>query len=137
MNFQFTGLQLKTFRLNHHDKKKSRSAYIHQKTKIKNKDIDWRYGMPASKRWIDFNEENIKQLPNAYGVYQLADKNKEVIYIGEGKLIHNLLTHLSDKTESISYFRFRENDSKKSSKIRQTILLKEFKEKNGEMPKLN
>jgi excinuclease UvrABC nuclease subunit len=96
--------------------------------------------MPASKRWIDFNEENIKQLPNAYGVYQLADENKEVVYIGEGKLIHNVLAHLSDKadeTGSISYFRFRENNSKKSSKIRQNILLKEFKEKNGEMPKLN
>ena len=93
--------------------------------------------MPASKRWIDFNEENIKQLPNTYGVYQLADENKEVIYIGEGKLIHNLLSHLSVETESISYFRFRENDSKKSSKIRQNILLKEYKEKNGKLPKLN
>ncbi len=96
--------------------------------------------MPASKRWIDFNEENIKGLPNAYGVYQLADENKEVVYIGEGKLIHNLLTHLSDKsdeTEDISYFRFRENDSKKSSKIRQNILLKEYKEKHGDTPKLN
>lgn len=93
--------------------------------------------MPASKRWIDFNEENIKQLPNAYGVYQLADENKEVVYIGEGKLIHNVLAHLSGEKGSISYFRFRENNSKKSSKIRQNILLKEFKEKNGEMPKLN
>ena len=96
--------------------------------------------MPASKRWIDFNEENIKQLPNAYGVYQLADENKEIVYIGEGKLIHNLLAYLSDKsddTEDISYFRFRENDSKKSSKIRQSILLKEYKEKNGDVPKLN
>jgi excinuclease UvrABC nuclease subunit len=93
--------------------------------------------MPASKRWIDFNEENIKQLPNAYGVYQLADENKEIVYIGEGKLIHNLLAYLSDETEDISYFRFRENDSKKSSKIRQSILLKEYKEKNGDVPKLN
>ena len=93
--------------------------------------------MPASKRWIDFNEENIKQLPNTYGVYQLADKDKEVIYIGEGKLIHNLLAHLSDETEDITYFRFRENDSKKSSKMRQGILLKEYKEKNGNIPKLN
>ena len=95
--------------------------------------------MPASKRWIDFNEENIKQLPNTYGVYQLADKDKEIIYIGEGKLIHNLLAHLSsesDETEII-YFRFRENDSKKSSKIRQGILLKEYKEKHGNVPKFN
>ena len=96
--------------------------------------------MPASKRWIDFNEENIKQLPNTYGVYQLADKDKEIVYIGEGKLIHNLLAHLSDKSdepEKITYFRFRENDSKKSSKIRQSILLKEYKEKYGNVPKLN
>ena len=96
--------------------------------------------MPASKRWIDFNEENIEQLPNTYGVYQLADKDKEIIYIGEGKLIHNLLAHLSSKsneTEDVTYFRFRENNSKKSSKMRQGILLKEYKEKNGTVPKLN
>ncbi len=93
--------------------------------------------MPASKRWIDFNEENIKQLPNAYGVYQLADENKEIVYIGQGKLVNTLLSHLSDETEEISYFRFRENDSKKSSKLRQNILLKEYREKNGNTPKLN
>ncbi|MGZ7048986.1 MAG: DUF7508 domain-containing protein [Methanobacterium sp.] len=96
--------------------------------------------MPESKRWIDFNEENIKQLPNSYGVYQLADGNKDIIYIGDGKLIHNLLVHLSDKfyeIDSISYFRFRENDSKKSSKIRQGILLKKYKDKHGKAPKLN
>ena len=112
---------------------------IYTKINIKNKNIDWRYKMPESKRWIDFNEENIKQLPNAYGVYQLADENKDVIYIGEGKLIHNILSHLSndDEPESVSYFRFRENDSQKSSKIRQNILLKEYREKYGESPKLN
>lgn len=96
--------------------------------------------MPVSKRWIEFNEENINELPNAYGVFQLADSKKEVIYIGEGKLKHNILTRLLDKSEAsaeITYFRYRENDSKRSSKQRQNILLKEYKEKHGETPKLN
>lgn len=95
--------------------------------------------MPAAKRWMDFNEENIKQLPNAYGVYQLADDKKEIVYIGEGKLKHNISVHLLDKdaAESIVYFRYRENDSKKSSKQRKDILLKEYKEKHGVMPKFN
>jgi hypothetical protein len=96
--------------------------------------------MPAAKRWMDFNEENVKQLPNAYGVYQLANDKKEVIYIGEGKLKHNILAHLLDEsnvTVSTVYFRYRENDSKKSSKQRQNILLKEYKEKHGEIPKFN
>ena len=95
--------------------------------------------MPAAKRWMDFNEENIKQLPNAYGVYQLANDKKEIVYIGEGKLKHNISTHLSDRdvTEIIVYFRYRENDSKKSSKQRQNILLKEYKEKHGQMPEFN
>lgn len=95
--------------------------------------------MPAAKRWMDFNEDNIKQLPNAYGVYQLANDKKEIVYIGEGKLKHNISAHLLDKdvVESIVYFRYRENDSKKSSKQRQNILLREYKGKHGEMPKLN
>ena len=96
--------------------------------------------MPAAKRWIDFNEENIKQLPNAYGVYQLADNKKEIIYIGEGKLKHNLLIHLLDNSNGITstvYFRYRENDSKRSSKQRQNILLREYREKHGKMPEFN
>jgi hypothetical protein len=95
--------------------------------------------MPAAKRWMDFNEENIKQLPNAYGVYQFADDKKEIVYIGEGKLKHNLLARLLDKgtATSVVYFRYRENDSKKSSKQRQNILLKEYKEKHGKMPEFN
>jgi len=95
--------------------------------------------MPAAKRWIDFNEENIKQLPNAYGVYQLANDKKEIVYIGEGKLKHNVSVQLSggDMTTDVVYFRYRENDSKKSSKQRQGILLKEYREKHGKVPELN
>ncbi|MGB9978497.1 DUF7508 domain-containing protein [Methanobacterium sp.] len=95
--------------------------------------------MPAAKRWMDFNEDNLKQLPNSYGVYQLANDKKEIIYIGDGKLKHNISMHSSDKdaVESIVYFRYRENDSKKSSKQRKNILLKEYREKNGKMPEFN
>lgn len=95
--------------------------------------------MPAAKRWIDFNEENVKQLPNSYGVYQFANDKKEIVYIGDGKLKHHISLHFSDKeaTENIVYFRYRENDSKKSSKLRKNILLKEYREKNGKMPEFN
>jgi len=96
--------------------------------------------MPVAKRWIDFNEENVKEVQNTYGVYQLADDNKEVIYIGEGKLRHSLMVqfnHESEKTASTAYFRYRENDSKKSSKQRKNILVKEFIDKHGKPPKFN
>ena len=95
--------------------------------------------MPAAKRWMDFNEENVKQLPNSYGVFQFANDKKEIVYIGEGKLKHNISLHFSDEdtAESIVYFRYRENDSKKSSKQRKNILLKEYREKNGKMPEFN
>ncbi|MGB9938000.1 MAG: DUF7508 domain-containing protein [Methanobacterium sp.] len=94
--------------------------------------------MPVSKRWIDFNEENIKKLPNSYGVYQFADDNKKVVYIGEGKLKHNISVQLNKlESKNVAYFRYRENDCKKSSKIRQGILLKEYREKNGNVPEFN
>lgn len=95
--------------------------------------------MPASKRWIDFNEENVKQVPNAYGVYQFADENKEIVYIGEGKLKHNISAYLeeSNTKKNIVYFRYRENDSKRSSKQRQNIILKDYKEKHGKLPEFN
>lgn len=95
--------------------------------------------MPASKRWIDFNEENVKQIPNAYGVYQFADENKEILYIGEGKLKHNISIYLeeSNTKTNITYFRYRENDSKRSSKQRQSIVLKDYREKHGKLPEFN
>ncbi|MGF7118051.1 DUF7508 domain-containing protein [Methanobacterium oryzae] len=95
--------------------------------------------MPASKRWIDFNEENVKQIPNVYGVYQFADENKEILYIGEGKLRHNISIYLeeSNTKTNIAYFRYRENDSKKSSKQRQSIVLKDYREKHGKLPEFN
>lgn len=96
--------------------------------------------MPVSKRWIDFNEENLKELLNKDGVYQLANVKKEVIYIGEGKLKHNLMAQFRDSskiTADTMYFRYRENDSKKSSKQRRSILLKEFIYKHGKPPKFN
>jgi excinuclease UvrABC nuclease subunit len=95
--------------------------------------------MPASKRWIDFNEENVKQIPNAYGVYQFADENKEILYIGEGKLKHNISIYLeeSNTKTNITYFRYRENDIKRSSKQRQSIVLKDYREKHGKLPEFN
>lgn len=96
--------------------------------------------MPVSKRWIDFNEENLKELLNKNGVYQLANHKKEIIYIGQGKLKHNLMVQFnedSEKTEITVYFRYRENDTKKSSKQRQNLLLKEFIYKHGKPPKFN
>ena len=32
--------------------------------------------MPSSKRWIDFNEENLKELPTNFGVFQFADEQE-------------------------------------------------------------
>ena len=39
--------------------------------------------MPILKRWSSFRKENvIKEVPNFYGVYEVADGAKEVLYIG-------------------------------------------------------
>jgi len=38
--------------------------------------------MPVQKRWRRFTRENIEKLPNTRGVYEIAGKNKNIVYRG-------------------------------------------------------
>ena len=59
--------------------------------------------MPILKRWSSFRKENvIKEVPNFYGVYEVADGAKEVLYIGEGKVRDRLLAHFSGGSDLIA-----------------------------------
>lgn len=40
--------------------------------------------MPIAKKWSNFKKENVKEVPDVYGVYELANEAKSTVYIGEG-----------------------------------------------------
>ena len=96
--------------------------------------------MPIAKRWSNYKKEHVQKVDNVYAVYELADKLKEVIYIGEGELRERLLAHIiggNDPIPTTSHFRFEKTTSKTRCVQRQNALLAEFKRRYGRLPKYN
>lgn len=97
--------------------------------------------MPIAKKWSNFKKENVKEVPDVYGVYELANEAKSTVYIGEGKLRERLLAHFAssgcDPIPGVSYFRYEMTKSKKRCIQRQNALLAEYKRKYGQLPEFN
>ena len=71
--------------------------------------------MPLAVKWSKFTYENLEKVDPFYGVYELGDKNKNVIYIGQGVLSERLWNHKkTDNTclKKAHYFRFEKAGSK-------------------------
>lgn len=78
-----------------------------------------------------FNEENISQVPEAEGVYQLYDDEKNVLAIkGTPDLRKSLLEDLEEGT-SASWFDFEED---KMYSKRESELIQQYLQEHGEMP---
>ena len=96
--------------------------------------------MGIFKKWIRFNKENVKKVPDVYGAYEIANAAKGTIYIGSGKLRSRLLAHFpraSDPIVGASYFRYEKTGSSKRAKQREKTLLMEYYMKHGRLPKFN
>lgn len=66
--------------------------------------------MPIQKRWTRFTRENIEKLDSSRGTYEIADRAKEIIYIGgsdsAGGVRGRLISHLINKKfPTAEYFR--------------------------------
>lgn len=96
--------------------------------------------MPIVKRWSSFRKERVKEISNVCGVYEMAGRSKDVIYIGEGKLRDRLLAHVTNGSDPIpgaSYFRYETTGSKTRCEQRQNALLAEYKRVYGLLPRFN
>jgi formate dehydrogenase beta subunit len=78
-----------------------------------------------------FNEENISQVPEEEGVFQLYDEDRHIIVIkGTGALRQSLLEALEDY-ENAAWFDFEED---KMYCQRESELIQQFIQEHGEMP---
>ena len=96
--------------------------------------------MPIKKKWSSFRKERVKKTSDVYAVYELADRSKDVIYIGEGILKDRLLAHVTNgsaPTPGTSYFRYETTGSKTRCEQRQNALLEEYFRVHGRLPKYN
>ena len=91
--------------------------------------------------WAFYTKKYV-EVDDVYGVYQLSISRKDesqITYIGNGKLRSELLTYiLGDKCRSPSiYFRYEITyDDEKAEELK-NVLLREYKERYGRLPKCN
>jgi len=82
-------------------------------------------------KWLAFNEENISQVPEDEGVFQLVDEEHNVLAIkGTANLRKALLEEL-EENERAAWFEFEED---KMYSQRESELIQQYLQKHGEMP---
>ncbi len=82
-------------------------------------------------KWIAFNEENVSQVPEEEGVFQLVDEEHNVLAIkGTANLRKTLLEEL-EENERAAWFEFEED---KMYSQRESELIQQYLQKHGEMP---
>ena len=85
-------------------------------------------------KWVEFHPDSISGVPEAEGVFQLADERKEVIFIaGTPNLRRTLLEHLSAGSEA-RYVLYEENPMFTK---RESEWLQQFLQKLGRLPPKN
>jgi len=85
-------------------------------------------------KWLPLREEYVKVVPEAEGVYQLLDENKEIVYIkGTMNLKQELEQQLAANTKA-KYFVYEEA---KMYTMRESELLQQYIKRHGKMPVQN
>ena len=96
--------------------------------------------MPIAKRWSRFRWDKLDEVPNVFGVYELADDNDYIIYIGSGRLRNRLQYWKSSNDPCITQarkFRYEELYSDERCRQRERALLNEYKREHGRLPRCN
>lgn len=99
-------------------------------------DLRLQIAQPAlpPEKWLKFEAETIKGVPETEGVYQLLDENKTIIYIkGTINLRRELEEQLAINPKA-KYFTYEEA---KMFTMRESELLQQFLKKHGKLPEQN
>jgi len=85
-------------------------------------------------KWLPLKEENVEVVPEAEGVYQLLDEDKEIVYVkGTMNLKQALEQQLTTNTKA-KYFIYEEA---KMFTMRESELLQQYIKRHGKMPQQN
>jgi hypothetical protein len=96
--------------------------------------------MPLAVRWSKFTYENLDRVDAVYGVYELGDKDRNIIYIGHGVLRDRLFAHkISDDPcfKKARYYRFEKTGSKESAEQKESAEINAYEQQHGELPECN
>jgi len=89
--------------------------------------------MPIPKRWSKLSK--VENAPKKPGVYELGNREKTIVKIGEGKKLKERLSQqMPSIPKDVKFIRWQEI---KQHEKREKQMLEEFKEKHGRLPKYN
>ena len=94
--------------------------------------------MSIQKRWSELKD--LKELPDSFGVYEIADPWRRTLYIGSGRIEERIKRHKRDKDQCFrkgKYLRFEKIGSESKCRARKRRLLREYEAKHGTLPKYN
>jgi len=82
-------------------------------------------------KWLAFNEGNVRQVPEAEGVFQLCDGDHNVLWIkGTSRLRQELLRALEGDVKA-AWFAFEED---RMYSKRESELIQKYVQEHGRMP---
>ena len=96
--------------------------------------------LPIAKRWSRFRWDKLDEVPDVFGVYELADDNDYIIYVGSGRLRDRLRGWKSSDDQCIMQarkFRYEELYSDERCRQRERALLREYERQHGKLPRCN
>src|SRR5205809_3885633 len=96
--------------------------------------------MPLFKKWSAFNKFNVTMETDAYGIYELADRDGNIVYIGQGRIYSRLNSHFLNSRDPIpkaSYYRIEIAGSKERAEQRERSEIKAHIRTHGNCPSYN
>ena len=96
--------------------------------------------IPIQKKWSTFNKSRAYGESNNLGVYELGGRFNQVLYIGEGRIREQLLSHFSNGSApcpGTAGYRVEYTKSKARAVQKQNALLAEYEARYGRLPKYN
>lgn len=89
---------------------------------------------PRKKLWVEFSLENVNQVPEVEGVYQLLDEKENIIYIKGAMNLQRELKEQLEVYQKACYFMYQEEPMYTK---RESELLQQYISEHGQMPEGN
>ena len=89
---------------------------------------------PRKQLWFELTQENVANVPEVEGVYQLLDDQENVIYIKGAMNLRSEIEEQREVNETARYFMFVEEPMYTK---RESELLQQYIAEHGEMPEGN
>ena len=96
--------------------------------------------MPLFKKWSDFKKYNVLGEPDSFGIYELADSNGKILYIGEGRIRSRLDSHFligRSPIPRVAKYRYEITGVKEKAEQRERSEIRAFHRTHENCPPFN